>query len=293
MPTNSDPSDSTAWYTSRSSSKSSLSASLTRLVAGSSGGFVSSDESESSSPPSSSPTPSLLSRRSDGAMKLELSASALEKTRSMASLTPRCSESFSPERSDASLHRWTAPRNAGTSSGHSAMPAASFSASAAASLGSRPCRVSRANASRTSRVKAARSSPRPRGIGNAFLSALTARSLVARSSHYIKSQPPLTANCANPAARSATPAAIATHTTPLESHAPPRLNPAPPTDANLSPSARPASTASAGVFGLALTSGDVGREPQSNRLLRPPSSGASSRASGSSTGRDLDVMARG
>mmetsp|Transcript_12731 Transcript_12731/g.54671 ORF Transcript_12731/g.54671 Transcript_12731/m.54671 type:complete len:213 (-) Transcript_12731:474-1112(-) len=169
MPTNSDPSDSTAWYTSRSSSKSSLSASLTRLVAGSSGGFVSSDESESSSPPSSSPEPSLLSRRSDGAMKLELSASALEKTRSMASLTPRCSESFSPERSDASLHRWTAPRNAGTSSGHSAMPAASFSASAAASLGSRPCRVSRANASRTSRVRAARSSPRPRGIGNAFL----------------------------------------------------------------------------------------------------------------------------
>ena len=64
--------------------------------------------------------------------------------------------------------------------------------------------------------------------------------------------------------------AIATHTTPLESHAPPRLNPAPPTDANLSPSARPASIASAGVFGLALTSGDVGREPQSNRLLRPP-----------------------
>ena len=134
----------------------------------------------------------------------------------------------------------------------------------------------------------------PRHRECVFREALTGRSLVvADSSRHIKSKPPLTANCANPAARSATPAAIATHTTLLKPHAPPRPNPAPPTDANLSPSARPASTASAGVFGLALTSGDVGREPQSNRLLRPPSSGASSRASGSSTGRDLDVMARG
>ena len=96
-------------------------------------------------------------------MKLELRASALENTRSMSSLTPRCSDSFSPDRRVASLHRSIDPRNAGTSSGHSAMPAASFNASAAASLGPRPCRVRRAKVSRTSTVNPLRSSPR-RGI---------------------------------------------------------------------------------------------------------------------------------
>ena len=89
----------------------------------------------------------------------------------MASLTPRCSES-SP--SGAII---LAPLDGSEERGHVERPLRDarreLQRGAAASLGSRPCRVSRAGASRTSRVsRALASGPQHR---DAFLSALTAR----------------------------------------------------------------------------------------------------------------------